>query len=41
VPEVDLAAGTVRLADVPGLLTDLDESPPGESASDQASNGPA
>ncbi len=24
VPEVDLAAGTVRLADVPGLLTDLD-----------------
>jgi 16S rRNA processing protein RimM len=41
VPDVDLAAGTVRLADVPGLLTDLDESPPGESASDQASNGPA
>ncbi len=26
VPAVDLAAGTVRLADVPGLLTDLDES---------------
>ncbi len=25
VPEVDLAAGTVQLADVPGLLTDLDE----------------
>jgi 16S rRNA processing protein RimM len=25
VPEVDLTAGTVRLADVPGLLTDLDE----------------
>lgn len=29
VPEVDLGAGTVRLADVPGLLTDLDESEPG------------
>ncbi len=27
VPEVDLAAGTVRLADVPGLLTDLDDTP--------------
>jgi 16S rRNA processing protein RimM len=25
VPAVDLAAGTVRLADVPGLLTDLDD----------------
>lgn len=25
VPEVDLAAGTVRLADVPGLLRDLDD----------------
>lgn len=28
VPEVDLAAGAVRLADVPGLLTDLDEPGP-------------
>ena len=25
VPEVDLAAGHVRLADVPGLITDLDD----------------
>ncbi|HEY5981696.1 MAG TPA: ribosome maturation factor RimM [Microlunatus sp.] len=32
VPDVDLAAGTVRLADVPGLLADLDEEPAEESA---------
>ncbi len=31
VPEVDLAAGTVRLADLPGLLTDLDDTPQSES----------
>ena len=31
VPEVDLAAGTVRLADVPGLLTDLDDTAQSES----------
>jgi len=31
VPEVDLAAGTVRLADLPGLLTDLDDTPRSES----------
>jgi len=34
VPEVDLAAGTVRLADVPGLLTDLDETPAEETGPD-------
>lgn len=28
VPEVDLARGCVRLADVAGLLTDLDDEPP-------------
>jgi 16S rRNA processing protein RimM len=33
VPEVDLAHGTVRLADVPGLLSDLDDTPASESGS--------
>ena len=33
VPEVDLAAGTLRLADVPGLLSDLD---PATSPTDDA-----
>jgi 16S rRNA processing protein RimM len=36
VPEVDLVAGTVRLADVPGLLTDLDEAPAEEGVPDAA-----
>jgi 16S rRNA processing protein RimM len=38
VPEVDLDAQTVRLADVPGLLTDLDDTPAEEIP---ATAGPA
>jgi 16S rRNA processing protein RimM len=38
VPEVDLDAQTVRLADVPGLLTDLDDTPAEEIS---ATAGPA
>lgn len=31
VPDVDLAAATVRLADLPGLLTDSDDDPDGDA----------
>ncbi len=34
VPEVDLAAGIVRLADVPGLLVELDDDAAGEAGQD-------
>ncbi|GAA3712625.1 ribosome maturation factor RimM [Microlunatus aurantiacus] len=41
VPEVDLGAGTVRLADVPGLLTDLDDTPAEQPGPDAAPEGDA
>ena len=41
VPRVDLAAGEVHLADVPGLLVELDEDPQDEPGADAAGDDDA